>query len=57
MKFNAFLYHNEHPERIFLYLVGQFEVELSKLGTFLLNNLLQKWLKKQMLLMKVVLLI
>ena len=30
VKFNAFLHPNEHPERICLYLVRQFEVELAK---------------------------
>ena len=32
MNFNAFLYPNEHPEMICLYLVRQFEVELAKIG-------------------------
>ena len=32
MKFNAFLHPNEHPQRICLYLVRQFEAELAKIG-------------------------
>ena len=32
MKFNAFLHPNEHPERICLYFVKQFDAELAKVG-------------------------
>ena len=32
VKSNAFLHPNEHPERIFLYLVRQFEAEQAKIG-------------------------
>ena len=32
VKLNAFLRPNEHPERICLYLVRQFEAELVKIG-------------------------
>ena len=32
MKFNAFLHPNEHPERICLHLVRQFEAEMAKIG-------------------------
>ena len=32
VKFNAFLHPNDHPERICLYLVRQFEGELAKIG-------------------------
>ena len=31
-KFNAFLHPNEHPERICVYLVRQFDAELVKIG-------------------------
>ena len=38
VKFNAFLHPSEHPERIFLYLVGQFEAELAKIGRFQISK-------------------
>ena len=38
MKFNAFLHPNEHPERICLYLVRQFEAEQAKIGHFQISQ-------------------
>ena len=38
VKFNAFLHPNEHPERICLYLVRQFEAELAKIGHFQISK-------------------
>ena len=38
VKFNAFLHPNEHLERIFSYLVRQFEAELAKIGHFQISK-------------------
>ena len=38
VKFNAFLLPNEHPERIWSYLVRQFEAELAKIGHFQISK-------------------
>ena len=56
MKFNAFLHPNEHPERICLYLVRQFDVELVKIGYIFTKQSFTRMVEKNAL-MKVVLLI
>ena len=38
VEFNAFLHPNEHPERICLYLVRQFEAEPAKIGDFQISK-------------------
>ena len=57
VKFNTYLYLNEHPERICLYLVRKFEAELAKIGHIFNEQSFTKMVRKVMLLMKVVLLI
>ena len=57
VKFDAFLHPNEHPERICLYLVRQFEAELAKIGHIFTKQSFTRMIKRMILLMKVVLLI
>ena len=46
MKFNAFLHTNEHPERICLYLVRQFEAELAKIWQIFTKYSFSRMVKK-----------
>ena len=45
MKFNTYLHLNEHPERIYLNLVRQFEAELAKIGHIFTNESFTRMVK------------